>query len=192
MANFGFFQVLLCHWQSCRLLSTVICALFEFLLLAVCCFENYKHTNHFYQTSLSSVMLFGFNVTKCKLAYVTWLTHILFFVILIYAVFCNSLKIFWFCHCLLSAVGNRMRAAAGLNLRCSLWCLVTRHHRHRAGRWRPTPLWTPPNESPFQNTQVTLHHTHTRICHHYKGGCDFNPASGNLVGSSFKVTVLTI
>lgn len=49
-----------------------------------------------------------------------------------------------------------MWATAGLHLRCSLWCLVAWHHRHRAGRWRPAPVWPASNESPFQNTQVIL------------------------------------
>lgn len=74
----------------------------------------------------------------------------------------SSVHFFYLCNsqvslpCLLLSAGDSLRAAVGLYLRCSLWCLVAWHHCHRAGRWRPAPIWPPPNESPVQNTEVGL------------------------------------
>lgn len=61
----------------------------------------------------------------------------------------------YFFTCPAVPVGYSMRAAAWFHVRCSLWRLVSGHHCYRAGRWRPTPLRPPPNESSLQNTQVS-------------------------------------
>lgn len=78
-------------------------------------------------------------------------------------------------HCCVILPGHSLRAAVRLLVWRPLWCVVSRHHSHWAGRWRSPAGWDASSQSPLQDPPVSplegapttqLEAAHTRTLEH--------------------------